>query len=53
MNTFSKIKNVDFAESVGLMELNNLHIDQKEFGEIKEISLFAPALAEGLQCSRG
>jgi hypothetical protein len=30
------------------MELNNLHIDQKEFGEIKEISLFAPALAEGL-----
>ena len=44
---FSKIKNVDFTESEGIMELNNLHIDQKEFDELSEMTKFSFSLVQG------
>lgn len=47
LDTFSKIKNVDFRESVGLEELKKLHIDEKEFVELKSMVSFAGSLAGG------
>ena len=44
---FSKIKNVDFTESEGIMELNKLHIDQKEFDELAEMTKFSFSLVQG------
>ena len=41
LENFQKIKNVDFKESEGIMEINKLHIDQKEFEELKAMSHFA------------
>ena len=31
LETFTKIKNVDFTASEGLLELNKLHVDRKTF----------------------
>lgn len=47
LETFEKIKNVDFTESSGLEELKNLHIDQKDFEELKELGHFALNVAGG------
>lgn len=47
LETFTKIKNVDFRDSIGLDELNKLHIDQKEFVELKDLVNFAGSLAGG------
>ena len=47
VETFEKIKNVDFQNSVGLEELKNLHIDQKEFEELKALGNFATTIAGG------
>ena len=47
LDTFTKIKNVDFRDSIGLEELSKLHIDQKEFVELKELVNFAGSLAGG------
>lgn len=47
LNSFTKIKNVDFTESVGLLELNKLHIDRKSFEELGKIGSFASSLAAG------
>lgn len=47
LNSFTKIKNVDFTESVGLLELNKLHIDQKSFAELGQLGSFASAIATG------
>lgn len=47
LETFTKIKNVDFRESEGLDELKKLHIDQKEFVELKSMVSFAGSLAGG------
>ena len=47
VTTFEKIKNVDFTSSVGLEELKNLHIDQKDFQELKELGNFAVEVAGG------
>lgn len=47
LQTFSKIKNVDFRDSEGLDELEKLHIDQKEFVELKSMVSFAGSLAGG------
>ena len=44
---FEKLKNVDFQSSVGLEELNNLHIDKKDFEELKELGNFAVEVAGG------
>ena len=41
LENFQKIKNVDFKESEGILEINKLHIDQKEFEELKALSHFA------------
>lgn len=47
VQTFEKLKNVDFRSSVGLEELKNLHIDQKDFEELKKLSNFAIEVAGG------
>jgi len=47
LNSFEQLKNVDFVESVGIMELNKLHIDRKVFMELDEMSKFSFSLAKG------
>lgn len=47
LDSFEKLKNVDFADSQGLNELNNLHIDSNVFAELKEMESFATSLAGG------
>ena len=47
LNSFNQLKNVDFTESVGLMELNKLHIDNKDFAELEQMSKFTFSLAAG------
>ena len=48
VNTFSQIKNVDFTDSIGLDELQDLHIDKKEFGELREMENVVLSLTSGL-----
>ena len=48
LESFTKIKNVDFLESEGLSELNRLHIDKSEFVELKSMVNFANSLAGGV-----
>ena len=47
LSNFKKIKNVNFSESDGIMELNKLHIDQKDFEELTELTTFSLSLAQG------
>lgn len=47
LDTFTKIKNVDFKETEGLEELKKLHVDEKEFVELKSMASFASSLAGG------
>lgn len=47
LTAFSQIKNVDFKESEGLNELSKLHIDTKEFTEMREMVNFAGSIAGG------
>lgn len=47
LDTFTKIKNVDFSASEGLLELNKLHIDQKTFDDLGEMQNFASSLVTG------
>lgn len=44
---FKKIKNVDLAESEGLLELKNLHIDHKTFNDMEAMSNLAVSFLEG------
>lgn len=44
---FQKIKNVDFSESEGIMELNKLRLDQKEFSDLAEMTKFSLSLVQG------
>lgn len=48
LDTFTKIKNVDFRESEGLDELKKLHVDEQEFENLKTMVNFAGALAGGV-----
>lgn len=48
LNTFEKLKNVDFKDSLGLNEVKNLHIDQKDFEELESLTNVAIDLAKGL-----
>lgn len=48
VKTFTRIKNVDFTDSVGLDELQYLHIDKKEFGELREMENVVLSLTGGL-----
>ena len=47
LDTFTKIKNVDFRETEGLDELKNFHIDEKDFAELKNMVSFAGSIAGG------
>lgn len=47
LDSFTKIKNVDFRESEGLNELHRFHIDEKDFSEMKTMVNFAGSLAGG------
>lgn len=47
LDIFIKIKNVDFADSVGLSELSKFHVDHTTFEEIGELEHFAVSLAGG------
>lgn len=47
LDTFEKIKNVDFSDSLGLQELKNLHITEGDFKELKELGNFAAEVAGG------
>ncbi len=46
-DTFTQIKNVDFRETEGLDELRRLHVDEKEFTEMKTMVSFAGSLVGG------
>ena len=48
LDDFTKIKNVDFRDSVGLDELKELHIDQKDFDELHDLVAFAGKVAGGV-----
>mgnify|MGYP004535058003 FL=1 len=47
LDTFQKIKNVNFKETEGFEELNKLHVDNHTFTEMKTLVNFASSLAEG------
>ena len=47
LDSFEQIKNVDFEESAGIMELNKLHIDRKVFSDLDDMSKFSLSLAKG------
>ena len=46
LDSFQKLKNVDFRETEGLSELKKLHIDQKDFEELSAMTDFALSLAQ-------
>ncbi len=47
LETFEQIKNVDFTDSVGLDELNKMHIDKVTFSELKDLRGIAASVAGG------
>lgn len=47
LNSFEKLKNVDFRETEGLRELNKLQLDQVSFEELTEMKNFAVSIAKG------
>jgi hypothetical protein len=47
LETFEQIKNVDFQESLGLLEVTKLHIDKKDFELLGKMSNFAVSLGQG------
>lgn len=47
LDTFSKIKNVDFRDSEGLEELRKMHIDESDFKEMQSMVSFAGSIAGG------
>ena len=47
LDTFTKLKNVDFHETEGLSELSKLHIDEQDFVELRNLCNFAIPLAGG------
>ncbi len=47
LDLFTQLKNVDFRDSLGLEELKNFHIDQKEFEELAAPKTLAGSLAAG------
>ena len=48
VESFSKIKNVDFTESVGLDELQNFHIDKTEFDDMHQMHSLVLSATGGL-----
>lgn len=47
LDTFRKIKNVDFRNTQGIDELSNIHTDKKEFEDMHIMVDFAASLAGG------
>ena len=47
LNTFSKIKNVDFQNSIGLEELSRFHIDDVQFKELEKMTSFVSSMTKG------
>ncbi len=47
LDTFTKLKNVDFRETEGLSEINKLHIDEKDFTELQNLCNYVITLAGG------
>ncbi len=47
LEAFEMLKNVEFTDSLGLNELNNLHIDSNVFADLKEMESFASSFAGG------
>ena len=47
LDSFTKIKNVDFSGTADLMEIHHLHIDHKEFEELAELDSFGSSLLLG------
>ena len=47
LDTFQKIKNVDFRETEGLDELKKLHIDEQTFVEMRSLVNYAGSIAGG------
>ena len=47
LDTFTKLKNVDFRKTEGLNELSKLHIDAQDFVELRNLCNFAIPLAGG------
>ncbi len=47
LDTFTKLKNVDFRETEGLSELSKLHIDEKDFEALRNLCNFAISVAGG------
>lgn len=47
LDTFEKLKNVEFTDSHNLDEFKNLHIDRNVFDELKEMESFASSFAGG------
>lgn len=47
LDCFQNIKNVDFKETEGLDELEKMHVDEKEFVEMRTLVNFAGSLAGG------
>lgn len=48
LESFEKLKNVDFTESEGLSELHRLHIDEIEFEDFGELKNFALSVGTGV-----
>lgn len=46
--SFEKLKNVNFQNSVGMNELNKFIADEAKFKEIKEISILASSIIQGV-----
>nr|WP_295094757.1 hypothetical protein [Ruminococcus sp.] len=46
IQTFQRIKNIDFQASEGLDELNKMPLDKKEFEELKEMGNFALSITK-------
>ncbi|MGH1601194.1 hypothetical protein [Campylobacter majalis] len=48
ISEFEKLKNVNFKDFTGINELNNFINDKQNFKEIKEISILASSLIQGV-----
>ena len=48
LDSFSRIKNVDFRDNVEIDDLKKFHIDKKEFDEMQELVSFAGAVTGGI-----
>ena len=47
LDSISRLKNVDFTNSIGLEELQRLHIDKKDFEELAHLTSLAGSLVGG------